>query len=317
MMSDALFRLVGDGDRHSGGAIPLPDAFAVVVNELIDHDSADMHRLNHLVSEALEYKEERVMAAAWRSWPAFTRDILTVLEEMHLIKENSAGRWELTPEFVPQHTFYLPGTDIPFTGRSEADRERWHNNELLHMALNPVLITMRDRADGADPVAKQLILEAERVLVRELKLDQEPEVPKITRYRRNSPRKPHEEGKRIRSGMTAFFRDVFWNKYAEQGVWYDLADAARKFEELHPEQPPISHSGDLMGSMRKVGRDMSEKGVLEMKRVMGDGAWKHVYRLKTNDPLAGAYPGTIVEVKPSPDNRAIITWEGIRKDPKA
>jgi hypothetical protein len=311
-MSDALFRLVGDGDRHSGGAIPLPDAFAAVVNELIDHDGTDIRKLNHLVSEALAYKEERIMAAAWRSWNAFTRDIITVLEEMHLVKENSFGRWELTHEFVPNHTFYLPGTDIPFVGRSSSDRDRWHHNELLHMALNPVLIVLREKATNADPLAITLIQEAEKVLVRELKLDQPLTPPKPTRYRQNSPRKPHEEGKRIRSGMTGFFRDVFWVEYAQKGTWYDLADVARKFEELHPDQPQISHSGDLMGSMRKAGRDMVLADVLEMQKVMGDGSWKHVYRLKSDDPLDNAHPGTIVEMKPP-----VVTWEGIRKDPKA
>jgi hypothetical protein len=154
-VSDALFRLIGDGDRHSGGAIPLPDAFAAVVNELLDHKHADQRKLNKLISDVLMYKEERVMAAAWRSWEAFTKDILTVLEEMHLIREDKFGRYELGHEFVPGHTHFLPGTDIGFTGRPEADRERWNHNEMLYMALTPVLITILETDRGSGTGSRQ------------------------------------------------------------------------------------------------------------------------------------------------------------------
>lgn len=313
-MSDALFRLVGDGDRHSGGAIPLPDAFSAVVNYLIDHGSADMRKLTVLVSDALAYKEERIMAAAWRSWEQFTRDILAVLDTMNLVKENQYAQWELTSGFTQGNTYHLPGTDIPFVGRSEADRERWHHNELLHLVLTPVLAVLRDKAPNCDPVARQFILEAEKVLIRELKLNQEQKADKVTRYRKVSPRKPSEEGKRLRGGMTVFYREEFWSKYATPGVWYDLATAGRKFEELHPDQPGISHSGDLLGSMRKVARDLVQAGVLEQRRVHGEGsAWKHEFRLKTDDPAYNYPEGTIVEVKqatPTDDD-----WGG-KGDPK-
>lgn len=303
-MSDALFRLIGDGDRHAGGAIPLPDAFSAVVNELLAHDSADFGKLNELVSKALEYKQERVMASAWRTWPQLTRDILTVLEEMNLAKENQYGRWELTHEFVEQYTFYLPGTKIGFTGRSPETRERWEHNTVMHMALNPVLITMREKAANCDPLVRQLILEAEKVLQRELKLDQPPETP--TRYRVNNPRKPHEEGKRLRSGMSAFFREEFWEKHAKDDEWYALSDVAELFNELHPDQPPINRA-DLTGSMRKEGRDMVKAGKLDREMVIENGARKWKFRKKTS-PLAGyAANATVVPV---------VQWEDIKRGPK-
>lgn len=310
-MSDALFRLVGDGDRHSGGAIPLPEAFAVVVNHLIDHGSTGFPDLNRLVAETLAYKEERIMAAAWRSWPAFTRDILSVLEEMNLVKGNLTG-WELTGEFVPNYVFRLPGTDIPFTGRSAADRERRHHNEILHMALTPLLTVVRDKSTfSASPEARKLILEAEQVLIRELQLDrEEPNIPEESRYRRLHPRKPHEVRKKLRSGMAAFARD-FWVKYAVPGTWYDMIDIARKFEELNPDQPPVSNHADNMGSMRKVCGDMVRLGTLDHRTVQVNGTRRNEYRL--HQVASDFRPGTIVQVQ----NHPVVTWEGIKRGPKA
>lgn len=315
-MSDALFRLVGDGDRHSGGAIPLPEAFAVVVNHLIDHGRADISQLSRLVADTLAYKEERIMAAAWRSWPAFTRDILSVLEEMNLTKGStfttgSLTEWELTEEFVPNYVFHLPGTDIPFTGRSSADRERRHHNEILHMALTPVLTLVRDKSTfSASPEARKLILEAEQILVRELQLDrEEPKIPEETRYRKQHPRKPHEIRKKLRSGMAPFARD-FWVEYAVPGTWYDVIDIARKFEESHPEQPPVSDHADNMGSMRKACNDLAAQGKLNHRTVQVNGTRRSEYRLHQTEP--DHRPGTIVQVQ-----NPVVTWEGIKKGPKA
>lgn len=309
-MSDALFRLVGDGDRHSGGAIPLPEAFAVVVNYLIDHDSASFIQLGRLVSDTLAYKEERIMAAAWRSWAAFTRDILSVLEEMNLVRENQS-EWELTGEFVPNYVFHLPGTDIPFTGRSAADRERRHHNETLHMAMTPLLTLVRDKSTfSASPEARQLILEAEQVLIRELRLDrEEPKIPEESRYRRLHPRKPHEMKKRLRSGMAAFARD-FWVKYATPGTWYDMIEIARKFEELNPDHPPVSDHADNMGSMRKACNDMAGQGILNHRTVQVNGTRRSEYRLHQVEP--DLRPGTIVQVQ-----NPVVTWEDIKRGPKA
>lgn len=308
-MSDALFRLVGDGDRHSGGAIPLPEAFAVVVNHLIDHDKADINQLSRLVADTLAYKEERVMAAAWRSWPAFTRDILSVLEEMNLIKRGNLTEWELTEEFVPNYVFHLPGTDIPFTGRSAADRERRHHNEILHMALTPVLALVRDKSTfSASPEARKLILEAEQILKRELQLDrEEPKIPEESRYRRQHPRKPHEIRKKLRSGMAQFARD-FWVKYAVPGTWYDTVDIARKFDELHPDQPQVVGHADNMGSMRRVCNDLVGAGKLDHHVVQVNGTRRGEWRLHQTEP--DYRQGTIVPVP-------VVTWEGIKGGPKA
>lgn len=320
-MSDALFRLIGDGDRAIGGAIPIPIALTTVTNELLDEGSADFRRLTSIVSDVMAFKEDRIMAAAWRSWPAFTRDILSCLsDDMNLIKENQDGEWEVTEELVPDYTFFIPGTDIGFTPRTKESRARRGQNELVYLQLKRDLQTLQEgviqklsQAPDMDVLAKiqleqgvKLFQEAERVLARKLNLDNQP--PKETYYRKHHPRKPYQQGKRIRSGMTRFFREEFWGKYAEDGVWYDMADVARKFEELHPEQPALGR-GDLYGSMRKAGRDMVADGVLEMQKVMGDGAWKHQFRKKPH-----AHPGygntAIVAVSP------VVTWEGIRKDPK-
>jgi hypothetical protein len=103
--------------------------------------------------------------------------------------------------------------------------------------------------------------------------------------------------------MAIFFRD-FWEKYAEEDRWYDLEEIGRKFEELNPDQPKISHSGDLLGGMRRVSRDMVKAGVIESQRTMGRGSWKNVFRKKPQ-PQQG-------EVRIGP----LVTWEGIKGDPK-
>lgn len=318
-MSDALFRLIGDGDRHSGGAIPLPDAFNTVVNELLDYGSADFRRLNHLISDVLKYKENRIMAAAWRTWPQFTHDVLTCLSsDMNLIKDNEY-EWVLTEKFVPDYKFTIPGTDIPVVGRKYEDRIRREHNEQVYLQLSRDLkefqegtLVALDQSGEMNPAARNLIedavkllRDADKILTRELGLDQ----PELTKdqiyYRKHSGRQPGERGKRLRSGMTGFFRDVFWEEYAEDGKWYDLIDVARKFEELHPEQPPFSNNNDMMGSMRKAGKDMVSAGVLEVRRVRGRRSWKSEYRKK--QPVD---PGA-VRIGP------VVTWEGLRGDPKA
>lgn len=318
-MSDALFRLIGDGDRQSGGAIPLPDAFSTVVNELLDHGSADFRALNNLVSDALKYKEERIMAAAWRSWGSFTRDIITVLEEMNLVREDRFSRWELTHEFVPGTMFFLPGTKIGFVGRKEDERTRRAHNEIVYLKLKGDLQVLQENLmvalEQAPKVnvlvrtqietAEKLLREAEQVLTRELGLDMAE--PKVTRYKVHHPRKPHEEGKRLRKGMTAFFRDEFWVQHAQDGEWYSLTDVSEIFNMLHPDQPPINHS-DLTGSMRKEGRDMVAAGKLESKWVVENGARKWKFRKKTSTLAGYADNATVVPV---------VTWEGLKGDPKA
>lgn len=320
-MSDVLFRLIGDGDRASGGAIPLPLALTAVTSELLDHGSADFRRLNTIVSDVMAFKEDRIMAAAWRSWPQFTRDILACLsDEMHLIKENQFQRWEITEELVPEYTYFIPGTTIGFTPRTKESRLRREANELVYLQLKrdiPVLqegiiATLAKANDNLDPLAKvqldqaiKLILETEKILTRELKLD-EP-VHQETYYRKTHPRPPHQRGKKLRTGMSGFFRE-FWT-HAEQGKWYDMVDVAAKFNELHPDQPPLSH-GDAHGSMRRIARNMEAEGVLESQRVLGNGAWKNEFRLKNTE--RNHYPGTIVEVHRVP----AVTRDGIKKGPK-
>jgi hypothetical protein len=302
-MSDALFRLVGDGDRQTGGAIPLPDAFSAVVNYLIDNDSAEFRTLNRVVSTALQWKQDRIMASAWRSWEGFTRDILTCLYEMNLAKENQFSRWELTVEFVPNHRFYLPGTKIWFIGRGKADRERWEGNEHLLLALNAALEAIKDKASKADPLAVTLVQEAGKVLGEKLNLNEKPLTEGQRNYRKHVQRKPHEEGKRLRVGISSFFRE-FWDKDAIPAKWYRIEEIARVFEDRHPEQPGFGHA-DLYGSMRRVAREMvDDEKKLERRRVLGDrGAWLYEFRLAQKQ-------GTMI-------GPFELVDEGLKGDPKA
>ena len=86
-----IIRLVGDGrDEMSGGGLPLPDAFAAVLQYLLDSGPALQEVLTKKVMEALSFKEMRVLAI-WGSWEFFTDDIICQLGVRKLIHP---GKWD-------------------------------------------------------------------------------------------------------------------------------------------------------------------------------------------------------------------------------
>lgn len=295
-MSTALFRLAGDGDRAVGGAIPLPDAFTAVLEELMDEGHATTATLHERIRDVMKYSEQNIMTAAWRSWEQFSGDILICLsEDMHLVREN-LGQWELTREFVPDYPFTLPGLPkVIVIGRPKNRRQQREHNSLVLQALAPVLSLIAVN-HGVNPQVKQFLLEAEKILLKEL---EQPVPEQPTRYRLEHPRPPHQQGKRIRVGLTAFFREEFWVKYAKPGEWYSLYDVSEVFNRTHPGQPPINHA-DLTGSMRKQGRDMVRDGKLESRMVLEGGVNKWKFREKIpGNPGYGP-------------NAAVVQWENIR-----
>lgn len=304
-MSTALFRLAGDGDRATGGAIPLPDAFTAVLEELMDEGYATTGTLHGRISDVMRYSEQKIMTAAWRSWEQFSGDILLCLsEDMRLIAENSSGKWELTHEFVPDYLFTLPGlSKVIVTGRSKSRRQQRQQNSLVLQALAPVLDLIRE-SSGVNPLAVQLLFEAEKVLLKEV---EQPLPEQPTQYRQYHPRPPHQQGKRLRVGLTAFFRKEFWEKYAKPGEWYALTDVSEIFNRSHPDQPPITHA-DLTGSMRKEGRDMVAAGVLESMKVTENGALKWKFRMKTRSHPGYGANASVVEAEP------VVKWDNIRGD---
>jgi len=123
-MSDAfrLVRLVGNGDA-SGGGLPLPDAFAAVLQELLDHGPAAGGHLTGVTNAALSYKHARV-TATWKTWDDFTADILAQLADAGLVTERD-GKWMLTGKFTPgKRHVIIPSANIGVTVRTQADRTR-------------------------------------------------------------------------------------------------------------------------------------------------------------------------------------------------
>ena len=315
-MAGTLFRLAGDGDRGPQGAIPLADAFNVVIEELMDENFSTTETLRGLITERMKYCEPAIMTAAWRSWEQFSGDILDCLADMHLIRMNSSGNWQLTHEFVPDFPFPLPGlSKVIIRGRSKPMRKAREHNSAVLRELQPALALIRENVSEVDPLVKQLLFAAEKNLLEALK-EPEPEPP--TRYRQNNPRAPHERGKRIRVGLTAFFRKEFWDKYAEPGQWYALIDIAEVFNQTHRDQPPINHA-DLTGSMRKEGRDMVAEGKLESRKVrevVQGGKVVSKWKFRVPTPPGYGSNAAIVETKREsrvPTARADI---GIRMVPR-
>jgi hypothetical protein len=115
--------LIGGG----GGGLPLPLAFSAVVEEILDHDYASFERLEKVLSDALAFKEDRVLASPFRTWTGFTRGIVEQLEEVGVLQELN-GAYFLDKGFVPgARITTIPGTDVWFqvwTGEQRQQREQ-------------------------------------------------------------------------------------------------------------------------------------------------------------------------------------------------
>lgn len=278
-MSDEILRLIGDGDRASGGAIPLPDAFTAVVQELLDNGDTAFETLNERIIDVLAYKEARIMATSWRAWEDFTRDILKRLIAINVV-ELRRNRYVLTESFTPGKRYEaFPGTsDIGFTVYSREVREKRNDNSKLLLEVN-VLLSKLSRFPYADAEAVRLINEAQKILSGQLVVDKRERKNAMERERRraNDPRPPELHRKALRSGITDFARK-FWDE-ADPDTWYTMDDIAFAWNKENPDQPPLVHS-NASGPLRRITILMIEEGKLERKSVQpGHGNRRFEYRL--------------------------------------
>jgi hypothetical protein len=166
--------LTGDG----GGGLPLPLAFSAVVEEIIDHDYASFERLEKVLSDALAFKESRVLASPFRTWGGFTRGIVEQLQEVEVLQELN-GAYFLGKGFVPgARVTAIPNTDVWFQVWTREQREQREQGERLRMDFRVVngdfrrfdRYALEDQGDTFAAAlklardAEKLIAQAERLL---------------------------------------------------------------------------------------------------------------------------------------------------------
>ena len=115
-------RLTGSHEPEiPGGGIPLPGAYQVMVEHLLDNGRrAPAATLEKLVKAELELKTERVLRI-WGSWGGFVEDMMAWLESKGRAVRDG-DEWILSRHIVSGDRIYLPG-DIRVVVRSREDRE--------------------------------------------------------------------------------------------------------------------------------------------------------------------------------------------------
>jgi hypothetical protein len=268
-MSDEIVRLIGDGDRASGGSVPLPDAFIAVTEELLDNGPATFKTLNGIVSDVLAYKETRILACAWRTWEDFTQDILTRLTAINVIEKNRFGLWEVTDEFVPGRRYEaFPGrSSIGFTARDKATREVWNDNSGALLKLRPILTEIRERYPKANPQAVKYLMDAEEILRDDLEM-RKIEEHKINRrdrkihtgIRRGDPQWRQLTGQDMPSPTKTFTAKYVMNlpqgqTFTESMVTAWVGEQVAKLEAGIPELVDLSPVGSSTVSQALHGKD--------------------------------------------------------------
>jgi hypothetical protein len=84
---ERIVRLVSDGSGASGGALPLPDAFAAVLRQLLENGTASYGLLAKKITDAplIKMKKNRILKI-WGTWDNFCEDIIAVLDEGGFIR---------------------------------------------------------------------------------------------------------------------------------------------------------------------------------------------------------------------------------------
>ncbi len=128
-------QLIGDG----GGGLPLPLAFSTVVEEILDYDYASFERLGNVLSDALRFKEDRVLSSPFKTWAGFTEAIVEQLEAIRVIQKLN-GAYFLGEAFQPgTRITAIPNTDIWFQVRTREDRARRERDERMLMDIRVIL----------------------------------------------------------------------------------------------------------------------------------------------------------------------------------
>jgi hypothetical protein len=130
-----VMQLIGDG----GGGLPLPLAFSTVVEEILDHDYASFGRLENVLSDALKFKEDRVLASPFKTWTGFTEAITGQLEAISVIQKLN-GAYFLGDAFQPgTRITAIPGTGVWFQVWAREDRARRERDERMLMDVRVIL----------------------------------------------------------------------------------------------------------------------------------------------------------------------------------
>jgi hypothetical protein len=160
--------LIGGG----GSGLPLPLAFSTVIETVIDNDYASMGQLVKALSDALGFKEDRVLASPFRTWEGFTEGIVGQLESVGVL-QNLGGRYFINPEGFQSgvRITAIPNTSVWFIAREKEDRERVDRAERMLMDVRAVLQEFKRFARypegdlGKVQQAERLLAEQERALV--------------------------------------------------------------------------------------------------------------------------------------------------------
>lgn len=78
-------RLVGDGKVSGRGALPLPDAFRGVMEEILDEGNVPFRNLVKRITDEMHTAERKIIAQ-WDSWDDFSADIIQQLCDRRLIR---------------------------------------------------------------------------------------------------------------------------------------------------------------------------------------------------------------------------------------
>lgn len=263
-------RLIGDnnGDETSGGALPLPEVFTVVLQYLHSHGTETFPTLVRVVRDKVAYKDKRILAV-YRTWEQFTDDILSQLMYKNLAQpvgdwDNGVAAddydWAVTDEVktgisYPVITAEGRGT-ISVIIFSHGEQQR--RDAMVRLAMDTA--TLRARFRDAELLTDKREQAFEQILDG-LSI---PPPPRRRRRRweagvpRSYTKKPKTLATGLNRGLASFYRE--WVKTAG---WHRIGDAAAAWSGEYPARPPLD--GDHQGSMRKTARDMFTAGLLERR----------------------------------------------------
>lgn len=235
---ERIGRLTGYGT--SGGGIPLPDAFRPVLEYLLDNGGSGKEpELRARITEALEYKERRVMGV-WGSWEALTDDVITQLAAVKLIVADGDAMWALRRKLKSGYSYVV----IPAAGGREAVRVTVRSLRERHLHGERAIIRMglieaRNRARRLG-VAGPAVEKHFTMLLRLLPGDEA----------------MRSAGYAGRDGLSAYFACYV----GEHADWVSIREVVDAWNAEHPKLPPLD--GNTSSTMRRKARQMYAAGLL-------------------------------------------------------
>jgi hypothetical protein len=87
------------GGRGEGGGLVLPPLFAAILEELLDHGSADDARMVRIATTSSMNLKSNAVTKIWSSWEAFTADVLEQMEDGGFVQRGDDGAWRTGVNF--------------------------------------------------------------------------------------------------------------------------------------------------------------------------------------------------------------------------